>query len=245
MLNTMEKSLEKMGLSEKESRVYISGLEMGKFSVLALSERTGIKRPTCYLILDELIKKGLISTFPKAKKVLYVAEHPNALLKNTADAYAMAKNLMPELQALMDTQSEKPSLKVYTGEKGIQGIYEDVLETGETFRYIASVKDLTNAVGKEFLDEWIKRRIAKKMSSISIRVEESELDYPLYGAQYGNLRDIRYAPKGFKMPYSIFIYGKKVAFMATKEPFGFIVESADLSTSMRALFEVVWNTSKE
>ena len=67
------KSLEKLGLNEKESKVYIAALEMGKFSILALSEKTGIKRPTCYLVLYELIKKGLISTFPKAKKVLYVA----------------------------------------------------------------------------------------------------------------------------------------------------------------------------
>ena len=234
-----------MGLTEKESKVYLSALEMGKFSVLALSEKTGIKRPTCYLILDDLIRKGLITTFPKAKKILYVAEHPNALLKNAADSYALAKNLMPELQALMETQSEKPLLKVYTGKKGIEGIYEDILETGETFRYIASVKELTDMVGKDFLDNWIKRRIAKKIQSISIRVEETELDYPLYGAESGNIRDIRYAPKGFKTPYSIFIYGKKAAFMATKDQFGFIVESGDLSVSMRALFDVVWSISKE
>jgi sugar-specific transcriptional regulator TrmB len=239
-------SLEKLGLSEKESKIYVAGLGLGKFSVIAISEKTGVKRPTCYLILEELKKKGLITTFPKAKKVLYVAEHPNNLLKNTADAYDTAKQLMPELQSLMGSASEKPILKVYAGQKGIQNIYEDILEDGKNFYYIASVTDLVGSVGSEFLDEWIKRRIAKGITSTSIRIKENEMDFRLYNDAPENLRNIRYAPDGFAMPYTIFIYAKKVAFVSTKkELFGFIVESADLSKSMQALFDVVWGVSGE
>ena len=242
----LSKTLEKLGLSDKEAKVYVSALALGKFSVLALADKTGIKRPTCYLVLDELIKKGLISTFPKAKKVIYVAEHPNALLKQTADAYATAKDLMPELQNLIDTNAEKPNLKVYSGQKGIQSIYEDVLDEGQTFHYMASVKDLVEAVTAEFIDDWIKRRVAKGVQSISIRMQETEIEHPLYGNQPGNLRTVRYAPEGFKMPYTIFIYGKKVAYIARKKDlFGFIVESEDLAKSMKALFDVVWSVSTE
>ena len=240
------KSLEKLGLNEKESKVYIAALEMGKFSILALSEKTCIKRPTCYLVLYELIKKGLITTFPKAKKVLYVAEHPNTLLKNTADTYALAKQLVPELQNLMNTQSEKPILKVYVGQAGIHNIFEDILEDKKDFYYIASVKDLVDELGQEYQDEWIKRRVEKGMHSTSIRIREGETDYPLYGDAPENPRIIRYAPVGFKMPYTIFIYGKKVAFVSrNKQYFGFIVESGDMATSIKVLFDAVWSISTE
>ena len=48
------------------------------------------------------------------------------------------------------------------------------------------------------------------------------------------------------MPYTIFIYGKKVAFISTKkELFGFIVESNDMAISMKVLFDVVWSISSE
>lgn len=247
MSEEITKSLEKLGLNDKESRVYIAALEMGKFSVLALANKTSIKRPTCYLILDELVKKGLVSTFPKAKKVIYVAEHPNVILKRSADSYALAKQLMPELQALISTTSEKPELKVYSGQKGIQQIYEDVLEQGKDFYYIASVQDLVEAVGSDFLDEWIKRRIEKNIKSVSIRMRETEMpDIPLYVGSPETLRTVRYAPSGFKTPYTIFIYGKKAAFISTKKDlFGFIVESADLAISMKALFDVVWEISSE
>ena len=170
----------------------------------------------------------------------------NNLLKQTADAYALAKEIVPELQDLINSNSEKPNLKVYSGQKGIQSIYVDILEEGETLYYMASVKDLVEAVTAEFIDDWIVRRVAKGIRSVRISMQETEMDHPLYGAQPGNKREVRYAPKGFNMPYTIFIYGKKVAFISRKSDlFGFIVESTDLSISMKALFDVVWSVSTE
>ena len=246
MANQLVDSLEKLGLSEKESKIYLAGLGLGKFSVIAISEKTGIKRPTCYLILEDLKKKGLITTFPKAKKILYVAEHPNHLLKNTEDNFKLAKQLMSELQNLINSTSEKPILKVYVGESGVHNIMEDILDEGKDFYYIASVVDLVAEIGQEYQDEWIKRRVAKKMQSTSIRIIEGEMDYKLYGDAPENPRVIRYAPKGFQMPYTIFIYGKKVAFISRKKQyFGFIVESKDMTISIKALFDVLWSTSSE
>ncbi|MEN9582522.1 MAG: hypothetical protein RL641_476 [Candidatus Parcubacteria bacterium] len=246
MSEELVKSLEKLGLNEKESKIYIAALELGKFSVLSLASKTGIKRPTCYLILDELCKKGLISTHPKAKKVIYVAEHPNNLLKKTAGAHALAKEIVPELQSLIDSNAERPNLKVYSGQKGIQGIYEDMLEDGFDLYYITSTKELVEAAGKEFIDDWIERRIAKGVKTFRISVQEKEMpEIPLYVGSAENMRSVRYAPPGFVTPYTIYIYGKKVAFISTKKDlFGFIVESADLAISMKAMFDVVWGISK-
>lgn len=246
MKTELTKSLEKLGLNEKEAKIYLAGLGLNKFSVMTISEKTGIKRPTCYLILEDLKKKGLITTFPKAKKVLYVAEHPNTLLKNTEGAYNLAKQLMPELQNLIGSGSEKPILKVYVGQKGIQNIFEDMLSEGKDFYYITSVSDLVESVGQEFLDDWINKRIAKGMKSTSVRIKEGETNYKLYGDAPGNLRTVRYAPKGFKMPYTMYIYGNKVSFVSkNKELFGFIIESSDMSASMQALFDIVWSVSSE
>lgn len=247
MNDDLTKSLEKLGLNDKESRIYVAALEMGRFSVLALATKTGIKRPTCYLILDELIKKGLITTFPKAKKVIYIAEHPNSLLKKTADSYQLAKELMPELQSLMGSVHEKPELKVYSGQAGIRQIYDIMLEDGFDMHYITSTAELVQAAGKEFLDSWIARRIAKGVKTYRISVREKEtFDIPLYVGAPENLRAVRYAPQGFATPYTIFIFGKKVSFVSTKKDlFGFIVESADLAISMKALFDVVWGISSE
>ena len=44
----LEKELEKIGLNEKESRVYLVLLRLGPTTALALSRATEIKRPTVY-----------------------------------------------------------------------------------------------------------------------------------------------------------------------------------------------------
>lgn len=241
------KSLEKIGLSDKEALVYRSALELGTFSVLHLSKKTNIKRPTCYLILDNLIRKGLVSTFPQSKKVLYIAEHPNILLKQSIDNYELVKKIMPGLQNLIQINSEKPELRVYLGQKGIQQIYEEMLDTGKDLYYVASTEELVKSAGAEFLNDWIKRRINKKLKTFRISVREDEMfEVPLYVGGPENLRKVRYAPKGFTTPYTIYIFGKKTAFVSTKKDlFGFVVDSEDLSISMKALFDIVWSVSSD
>lgn len=248
MVLELQKSLEKLGLTEKEAVIYLAALEMDRFSVLSLAKKTGVKRPTCYLVLDDLIKRGLISTFPKAKKVLYVAEHPNTLLKQSMDSYTLAKQLMPELQNLISVNSDKPELKVFVGQAGMQNIFNDFLENtpGKEIYYIASVAEMITAVGEEFLTTWVNKRIKLGIKTISIRMKSTERSEDLFSGTDSKLRNIRYAPDSFYVPYSIHIYGKKVAFVSTKKDlFGFIVESADLAQSMKALFDVVWGISSD
>ena len=61
--------LKKLGLTEKEAKLYINALELGSFSVMGIAHKSGIKRPTCYLILDELVKKGLVSIIPQRQEI--------------------------------------------------------------------------------------------------------------------------------------------------------------------------------
>ncbi len=73
--NNLTKNLETTGLTQKESAVYLALLETGQASIAGLAQKTGIKRPTCYLIIDELIKKGLATSVPVGRKTLYVPGH--------------------------------------------------------------------------------------------------------------------------------------------------------------------------
>ena len=62
--------LEILGLSDKEARVYLALLELGTASAQTVSTKSYIKKPTTYLALEELRKKGLLTKLPKAKRVL-------------------------------------------------------------------------------------------------------------------------------------------------------------------------------
>lgn len=243
----IETQLKKLGLTEKEAKLYITALELGSFSVMGIAHKSGIKRPTCYLILDELVKKGLISIIPRAKKMLYMAEPPEVLTKQAEEQFSLTKSLVPKLNSFYNTDKEKRVVKYYSGQKGIHNIYEDVLKTKpKEYYYIGSAKELEEITGKEFLDNWIKKRIQFGIKSISIRMRKTEIAVESYQDKGKSLREIRYAPKDIYMPDTIIIYGSKVATISTKKGnFGFVVEDKEFSESMMGLFSALWTISDD
>ena len=72
--------LKKLGLSDKEAKIYYTSLSRGPETAPNLAKLAYVVRPTTYVIIEGLIKKGLMSSFEKGKKTFYVAESPEHLL---------------------------------------------------------------------------------------------------------------------------------------------------------------------
>ena len=57
----IELELRKLGLNEKEVKVYLTGLELGPNSVQNIAASAKITRPTTYEIIKKLEAKGLFA----------------------------------------------------------------------------------------------------------------------------------------------------------------------------------------
>ena len=193
------------------------------------------------------MKKGLISIIPRARKLLYTAEPPEILAKQAEEQFFLTKSLVPKLNSFYNTDKEKRVVKYYSGQKSIHNIYEDVLKTKpKEYYYIGSAKELEGITGKEFLDNWIKKRIQLGIKSVSIRMRETEIASKNYQDIENSLREIRYAPEYIYIPDTIIIYGSKVATISTKKGnFGFVVEDRGFSESMMGLFKALWEISSK
>ena len=240
-----EKQLELLGLRDKEAMLYIAALELGSFSVLEIAGKSGLKRPTCYIILDELIKRGLISMVLTEKKKLYKVESPSAFIRQAKNNLKYAEQIVPALSAILSQDQEKPKLKYYLGQKGIQNIYNDLLITrSKIMYYVGANESRIGAVGEDFLKNWVKQRLAKKIQVKTIRMREEQPKDHLLSDSEGLLREIRYAPKGIFIPDTLCVIGDKVAVVFTKKGnFGFIIESPEFSRTILGLFKVLWNVS--
>jgi sugar-specific transcriptional regulator TrmB len=51
-----------LGLTQKEAAVYLALLQTKKGTALTVAKQANIKRPTVYLVLNSLIKKGLVKS---------------------------------------------------------------------------------------------------------------------------------------------------------------------------------------
>src|SRR3989338_7365199 len=122
----LQKTLQQIGLSEKETLVYLSCLQLGITTVLHIAQYSELKRPTVYLVLDELGKRGLVSRIQKEKKILFKAEHPERLVAELEMKKTLVSELLPNLQAIYNLNPEKPNIKIREGIQGVRNTYKDI-----------------------------------------------------------------------------------------------------------------------
>ena len=233
-----------LGLADRQASVYVRALEFGTFSVSDLAYKTGIKRPTCYLILEELAQKGLVSVIANSKKLKYRAESPEILNKQAETQAIIAKRLSSDLLKIFNLKTEGPTIRYFSGQNGLQGVYDDVLKVkSKEYLFIGSGLDVIVSVGKEYIDEWLRQRVEKNISAKSIRMKATEVNEEIYQTNFQ--RELRIAPESIHIAESIFIYDDKVAVISTsQENFAFIVENKEFSNTMRGLFSALWLVSE-
>ena len=166
---TFQFALQKLGLNQKESEVYIALLSIGAGLVSDISKKSHIHRTTVYDILNSLISKGLVSISGKEPKQEFRCEDPEKILKflkrdidKKEENYRYAELLVPELKSIHKL-SGRPQIKFYEGKEGLEEVYEDTLTAKETILAYANVDNMHAALPNYF-PKYYKRRAGKNIS---------------------------------------------------------------------------------
>ena len=138
----LENEIKKLGLSDKEAKVYLAALELGQATAAEIAAFSGIVRVTAYVILEELRKKGLVSAFLKSKKTYFAAEPPERLShlfeieeRRLKESFSGLKKILPDLNKLYESRGERPKVRLFEGREGIDSLREDILKTKTKFLY--------------------------------------------------------------------------------------------------------------
>jgi len=127
--------LRNIGLSEKEALTYLINLKVGTNPASVIAKHSELNRCTTYSILETLIQKGLITQFerdnirfftplPPEKLVTYIDEKSRdlAFFKDEISSF------LPDFQVVQHKDQIKPSLKSYSGKKGLLQIFHSIAE---------------------------------------------------------------------------------------------------------------------
>ncbi len=127
------RSLEEIGLSDKEARVYLALLSLESATAYRVAERCGIKRPTVYVTLDDLRKKGLALKVPHAKKALFSAKNIREYVEEQRAKVRTVEQLLPQFEQLRTVPGA--NVYFYSGIAGMQEALQHKLEQmrGKTF----------------------------------------------------------------------------------------------------------------
>jgi len=242
----LKNTLEQFGLHGKKADVYLAALELGGTSVINIARKAGIKRTTCYDILQDLINQGLVSETAKGKKRLFIGEDPEKIKKDLQKKESLFSEILPQLKSIHNISGVKPKIRYFEGKEGLIEAYDDALKyAGEIVAF--GSEDVYKVLGRDWVEDYIKRRVKKDIRVRAILPSTEYLEREIFVRDQIQLRMCKSIKKE-KYPFSIEIdiYGfQKVALISNKEQLAVIIESAEIYNTLKQIFELCWDLLPE
>lgn len=241
----LEKYLQEIGLSEKESQVYLALLQVDNESIQDLAKRTGINRTTVYPVLETLEKKGLVSEVQVGKKTHYEAAAPERLetfverqkviLEERSERL---KDIIPQIKSIQREEGERPVVKFFDGRDGTISAMEEFFGTeekgGEAFFFYS--RDLLDEhFTQQEKDRYLKMRLDRKIKSESV--------YTYTKGDLGsdkNANRLQIDARKYPITCDIAVYKDTVRVTTLGESVSSIlIRSKDLAETLTSLFRLI------
>lgn len=254
-MESVQKQLEELGLSPNEVKAYLASLELGAATAQQIAAKAAVPRPTTYVAIGGLVKRGLVSSHTRGKKQYFQAERPEILMhilneekKKILEKESKLKRLMPGLESLISIVGEKLEVKYYENWEGLEAMQSYLLDSGvKTFDVIrhanvamASKNRLPAEKSINYGLELVKRGIGARQIIIS---KQSALS---------KWRPITFNPKvkskvfpkeEFNFSGELAIFKDCLTLVSYQDkPYGCLVRSKDIVQIVRLMFECMWNS---
>tara|TARA_Y100000310_G_scaffold342288_1_gene444869 strand:- start:280 stop:1029 length:750 start_codon:yes stop_codon:yes gene_type:complete len=243
----MLNELKRIGLSDNEARVYLAMLELGPATVLEISAKAGVNRPTTYVQIEALKKEGLVSSHTKGKKQLFNPESPSQLesilgsqKKELAEKQDELKKVLGDLTSLHNLGADKPIVRYFEGKEGLLKMQDEFLKMkGKEILGIYSLDDVLKIFPNQargYSEKRLKKKIkARGIYTYSKGAVMKEKDKSI-------LRETRFVhPDNFSFKSDITIFDNNIAISSLSGKIGgTIITDKVVADSFRALFELLW-----
>ena len=244
------KILQEIGLTDSEIKVYLTLLELGSSKKGPIVKKAGITSSKIYEVMDKLIERGMASYVVKDNIKYFNAAPPSRIKEYLKEKETRLKEqekelekLLPSLELRQQLVTQKTDAEVYRGWKGMQTIYNDLLnslKTGDSY-YIFGASRGTNAKNvRSFYTRFNEKVVRKKLKAHIIFNEKAR----------GNIHGIEKTAKvkyfDHTTPAEILIYGSKTAIvLLEQEPLIILIKGKSVAQSFKAYFDVIWFTAKK
>lgn len=234
------KELISIGFTQKEAEIYYAGIFLHTFSVTQISKKSGISRSTCYLILEQLIKKGFVSPVPDKNNSRFIIHEPQIILEKEKMRLKKTEKLVENLKKLRNKKTSRPFIQYFRGVDGVQQIYRMILQENPVEVYSLVNPDfLVEYVGVDFINNWLNNRIQKGIKIIAFQHKKYDKKNN-FSSNKQHLREVHILKEDQLNFHSMLhIFNDKVAFVSEKqESFSFIVHSEEFSNVIKSLLLV-------
>lgn len=238
--------LELAGLNEKEARVYLASLELGSSTMWQIHRKCGIKRPTCYLVFEGLIERGIGIKTNDKKGTLYSVIDPDNLsetLEYKKDQFNQSLSLF---DAIKSKSAIKPEITLYSGFEGMRQAYFLGLDqpVGSELRVYGDSKIWSEYESEN--EEYIQKRVKRKIK-IKVLFSDKNAHRKRFKSSKKELRDVRFLPdKSFNPQTEQQLINDYVVFVAysESEPFATVIKSKTIARLEKEKFDLLWERAR-
>lgn len=243
-------ALQNLGLSSKEAVVYPALLKLGRGSAASVAGEAGLKRPTTYVILGELMRKGLVLKIPRTRKQLFAAKSPEEFFAEARERLELAETVLPQLVAISEKPEKRFKTLYFEGIKGLKEMYAigtNRMHQKEIIGFFARI--VPGGPGDE-LEEKVYRELTANRKDVGITVRGVTPDDTSLGWYRAHIKDLDYKikfldPKDYLADTSMEIGEDYVQVISHRYQQGVHIDNPDIANSMRQIFEMVWKSRKE
>ncbi len=232
----MLEKLQRIGLSKKESEIYLALAKKEDSTANELAKETSTNRTVCYNTLQQLMEKGIVSYSKKNNVRIYAIANPNTLLSDVREKEDIIKELIVDLKKIKRKKSGKKSVEVFEGRNGLKQIFNEIRNCSELY--------VLNATGLIFEKlEFSAAHIIKdinKTKNVKIIGTNSMKKTNLAKLSKGK---IKYLPKKADNFATTFIFDGKIIIQTIKDkPFLIKIEEESIYQGYKKCFNIFWNT---
>ena len=241
--------LEKIGLTESESKIYIALLTLGLSSVGPIINKTGVARSKIYDVLSRLGKKGLVSYVIDGKIKKFNAVSPNQLTRVIDLQKQVVKDRQNELNNIIPVLNKikpvpKTKAEILSGTKGIKAFFDMTLYENPNknevlfLGYTKAASMYFNAYFRDYNKKIQKQNIKGRV------IYYYEAWFLKKRKKRKNVKQ-KYMHKDATTPAFIVIYGDTVGniVFTPEQKLCFLIKNKDVAKSYKNYFEMVWKHS--
>jgi sugar-specific transcriptional regulator TrmB len=243
--------LTKAGLTADQAKIYEILVKNGTMPARKISLLSGMKRPLCYKIVDQLISLELVEKIDK-KVNLFSPTHPSKvadLITRQQDSLRIAeqslKSVLGNLISDFNLYSEKPNVRFYEGVSGVQVLYDDIIMEKKDILLFRSPMDDSRADLADIISKQLKRQVEAGIHTRAITPMVADLIETVITKDAERLVTRCIVPKDeFMIPAQVIVYGDKVALTSYGESLvTTIIQNPDIREMFTVIFDYIWKKS--
>lgn len=245
-----ELTLQELGLSPNEARIYEALLELGESSISSIATHTNIHRRNVYDAINRLAEKGFIVPVIDSKERRYVPVEPNKFLEVIEEKRSKLQQIFPNMQELFEKKRAKEGVYIYKGIEGNKNVLRDILNIGETVHTIAGKGIWANPPSFPHSEGFV-REIKRKKIKFNILFDanyKKEVIETIKATDQTDIIEYRFLPEKYSSAAAVDIYKDRVAIW-TGETLNaldenttiFMTVSKKLADSYRQWFQFMWD----